>query len=86
MWNTTPVINLDSIKRDDFVYSNVLFHLQKTYCWILNQTMAQKMCQLKLIAGAGILSVCDVFQKLSSEKDPKESISLLFESSERHIW
>lgn len=48
--------------------------------------MAQKMCQLKLIAGAGILSVCDVFQKLSSEKDPKESISLLFESSERHIW
>lgn len=35
------------------------------------------MCQLKLIAGAGILSVCDVFQKLSSEKNPKESISLV---------
>lgn len=39
--------------------------------------MAQKMCQLKLIAGEGILSVCDVFQKLLSEKDPKESISLV---------
>lgn len=35
------------------------------------------MCQLKLIAGERILSVCDVFLKLSSEKDPKESIFLV---------